>query len=378
VPSLCPIHGTPLVLMSLLIGLAFAPWHIVRVERDRNRSGINDAAHVPQRAFAAVLSVALFNARMDETARTGAMAQALATVDPAGVVQRDVWHVLHQCGQVQGRLERRAVDLEERAATVARQAARVAAGQRPRGHQARTDVAAHAAATVQARRAADNVGYLTAELRALLEVVVVASGDVLDCAGRQREADALLALVAEARDAAPDNSRREVERLHTALTRALPGLLAFAAPLDPLQQEVRARLGRDALTTLAWVWPRRALLGPTRTDLLALLPLPWQALATTLYDAWEAVVRASSAVETWHSVLRPHLAVHRTLPPGMLALLTVWHNHQVCPRGLHQDQSPLQRSGLLDAPTDWLLALGYPSTPDHGPTPAAPHVLRAA
>ncbi len=46
-----------------------------------------------------------------------AMAQALAAVDPQGQAQRDVWHILHQCGQVQGRLERRAVDLEERAAT---------------------------------------------------------------------------------------------------------------------------------------------------------------------------------------------------------------------------------------------------------------------
>jgi len=132
------------------------------------------------------------------------------------------------------------------------------------------------------------------------------------------------------------------------------------------------------LTTLAWAWPRRALLGPTRKDLLALLPLPWQALTTALYDAWEAVVRASSAVETWHSVLRPHLAVHRTLPPGMLALLTVWHNHQVSPRGLHHDQSPLQRSGLTTAPTDWLTALGYPPAAALIPPPDAPHVLLAA
>ena len=71
-------------------------------------------------------------------------------------------------------------------------------------------------------------------------------------------------------------------------------------------------------------------------------------------------MRASSAVETWHSVLRPHLAVHRTLSPGLLALLAVWHNHRVFPRGVHQGQSPLHLSGLIDAPTDWLVALGYP------------------
>jgi len=234
-----------------------------------------------------------------------AMAQAVATVDPAGQAQRDVWHILHQCGHVHGRLERRAVDLKERAATVARQAARVAAGQRPRGRHARTDVSAHAAATEQARRAADNVGYLTCELRALLEVVVPGQGDVLDRAGRPREADTLLALLVEVRTAAPPDSHRELDRLRSALERALPGLLAFATPLDGVQQEVRARLGRAALASLAWAWPRRALLGPTPEDLLALLPPAWRPVAAPLLAAWEATVRASSAVETWHSVLRP-------------------------------------------------------------------------
>jgi len=71
-------------------------------------------------------------------------------------------------------------------------------------------------------------------------------------------------------------------------------------------------------------------------------------------------VRASSAVENWHSILRPHLAVHRTLSAGMLAVLAVWHNHRVFSRGVHQGQSPLHLSGMTEAPTDWLVALGYP------------------
>jgi hypothetical protein len=307
-----------------------------------------------------------------------AMEQALRTVDPHGRAQRDVWHVLHQCGQVQGRLDRRVSDLEGRVAVVARQAARVTAGQRPRGRHACVDVAAHTTALTQARRTADDVRYLTMELHTLLEVVVCGQGDILDSAGRQREAETLLTLLAQVRDAAPAEVQREVDRLHTTLERALPGLLAFAAPLDGVQQEARARLGRVALSTLAWTWQRRAILGPHAADLLALLPQAWRPVAARLFAAWEATVRASSAVENWHSVLRPHLAVHRTLPPGLLALLSVWHNHQVSPRGLHQGQSPLQRSGLLDAPTDWLTALGYPPRADSAPPPAAPHVLRAA
>ena len=51
---------------------------------------------------------------------------------------------------------------------------------------------------------------------------------------------------------------------------------------------------------------------------------------------------------------------HRTLTTGMLALLAVWHNHRVFTRGVHKGKRPLHLSGMEDAPTDWLLALGYP------------------
>ena len=62
----------------------------------------------------------------------------------------------------------------------------------------------------------------------------------------------------------------------------------------------------------------------------------------------------------YHSIMRPHLAVHRTLSTGMLALLAVWHNHRVFTRGIHTGKKPLHLSGMTDAPTDWLTALGYP------------------
>jgi len=87
--------------------------------------------------------------------------------------------------------------------------------------------------------------------------------------------------------------------------------------------------------------------------------------------AWDRAVRASSLVENWHSGPRPHLAVHRTLFTGMLALLTVWHNHRLAPRGVYKDTSPLSRSGI-DVPADWLEALGYPPRAAQPPATAAP------
>ncbi len=96
---------------------------------------------------------------------------------------------------------------------------------------------------------------------------------------------------------------------------------------------------------------------------------------------WDGAARASSAVENWHSIVRPHLAVHRTLSAGVLAVLAVWHNHRVFTRGTRRGSSPLQLSGMPKAPTDWLAALGYPpaaDAPHAGAAPTAPQLAMAA
>src|SRR3712207_9295662 len=87
----------------------------------------------------------------------------------------------------------------------------------------------------------------------------------------------------------------------------------------------------------------------------------WQAAGRILLAAWDEanLARVSSAVERWHSILRPHLAVHRTLTRGRLALLAVWHNHRVFRRGVQKGQRPLHLRGLREAPGDWLVAVGY-------------------
>jgi hypothetical protein len=297
-----------------------------------------------------------------------ALQAACATADPQGRHGRDVWHVLHACAQVQGRLDRQVAAEQARAAALARHAARLAGGERPRGRKPATDAATQAAALARAARAAGDLRYLTGELHRLLGVVALDRRGVLDSAARRQDLDTLLGLLAEVRAAAPPAQQAEVARLHTHLTQALPGLLAFTAPLDGVQRDMAAVLGAAGLALVAWAWQRRALLGPTADALVAGLPPAWRVAARVLVTAWQGAARASSAAETWHSVLRPHLAVHRTLSPGLLALLAVWHNHRVLPRGVHQGQSPLQLSGILDAPADWLAALGYPpGEPAAGP-----------
>jgi hypothetical protein len=316
----------------------------------------------------------------DEGGGGGAIDAAVRGVDPTGQHARDVWHVLHVCAQVQGRLDRWVAQLEAQTATVQRQAARVAAGRRPLGRNPRTDLVVHAANCARARSVADALRFLTGVLRDLLEVVVLTPAGLLDTAGREVELTALLALLDDLATSAPTAQQTELARLHRHITLALPGLLAFAPPLDRVHQDAAVVLGVDGVALVAWAWQRRAILGPRRDDLVAQFPPAWQPAARVLMEAWETAVRASSAVENWHSILRPHLAVHRVLSPGLLALLAVWHNHRAFARGPHAGVSPLHLSGMSDAPADWLVALGYPPLdPDSAdPTLSTPALPMAA
>jgi hypothetical protein len=289
-----------------------------------------------------------------------AIEEAVSTVTPQQPHQRDVWHVLHLCQQVQARLDRQVAELQQRTPVVMRQAARLAAGKRPRGKCPKTDVTAHAADLAQAKYACEGLRYLSGELHHLLGVVVLTSQGIMPSAVRQGELAALLALLDELSQRAPASMQHELTRLVTRLGAALPQLVLFAPALDKLQEQVAQVLGPSALHLLGWAWQRRGILGPTTKALLDSVPADWRPVAAPLVAAWEAAVRASSAVENWHSVVRPYLAVHRSLSSGMVALLAVWHNHRIAERGLHRGQSPLMRSGMTQASPDWLVALGYP------------------
>jgi hypothetical protein len=292
-----------------------------------------------------------------------ALRAACQRVDPHGRHQRDVWHLFHFWNQIQHRVTRRLTTLQAQEATVARQAARIAAGQKARGGHPRSDLAAHQAEVAQVQQTETDLRVLGQELQRVLAVVVLDRVGLQDLARRQHDLEALLDLLLEVQAQAGAPLHGEIKRLHTQLRLAQAAVLAFVAPLDQVQQDMEVVLGTEGLALLAWAWQRRGVLEMDASQLVAALPLVWQAAARVLIQAWETATRASSAVENWHSIVRPHLAVHRTLSPGMLALLAVWHNHRIFRRGVHKGVSPLHLSGMLDAPTDWLVALGYLPAP---------------
>jgi hypothetical protein len=292
----------------------------------------------------------------------GAITDALRSVEAVSRHQRDIWHVLHVGSQVQGRVDRYLEKLEEQLPTVCRQAERVAQGKKPLGAHPRTDVQAHLAHIKHAEYLASGLRYLLSQLHQLLEVVVLRQNSqqgILNSQQRQEELETLLDLLSDLEKEAPSAVSKELQNVHKHVQLALPRLLLFARDLDQIQWQVGQALGDEALHLLAWAWQRRKILGPSTAQLVQGLAPNWHTIASQLFCAWEYCVRASSAVENWHSILRPHLAVHRGLSAQMLALLAVRHNYHVAPRGLHAGLSPLQRSGIEPQTTDWLTALGY-------------------
>jgi hypothetical protein len=296
-----------------------------------------------------------------------AIAEALRTTKAISSHQRDVWHLLHLAGQVQGRLERVVQEEEERWQVIERHERQQATtGKQMVGRPAKTTACEQESLLSQLHRVLEGVQYLFAQLRHLLEVVVLSeeSKPRLLCAeSRRGEVETILDLLEELVQSAPAAVRKEVQKVSKQVRFALPALLYFAQELEACQQEAIAALGEEAVGLIGWAWQRRAILGQQLQHLLEGLNPAWRESASRLLDAWRLAVRASSAVENWHSVVRPHLAVHRRLSAGVLALLALWHNFRIAPRGVHEGLSPLQRSDGTKKATDWLVALGYPPLP---------------
>jgi transposase-like protein len=298
------------------------------------------------------------------------MHSACQHATPDVLVQLDHWHLFHACAQVQAHVQRHLSQLHARTATVERQSACLERGARQRGRPAKSTLATHTQELAAASSLAAALAYVTTELHRLLAVVVVERERLLTLAERHGELEALLSLLDELAASSAASQQAELGRLARRIRRQLPKLLSFGAQLEQVQQGMTGVLAVEHQALLGWAWLRRQELGWSEAEMLAAVPADWRAAARVLLRAWEEAVLVSSAVERWHSILRPHLAVRRRLTNGMLALLAVWHNHRVFSRGVHKGQSPLHLSGMTDAPTDWLVALGYPPASAEG-SPAA-------
>jgi hypothetical protein len=66
----------------------------------------------------------------------------------------------------------------------------------------------------------------------------------------------------------------------------------------------------------------------------------------------EQVVRASSAVECFNSLLRPYVSVKKHLSQGFLALIALYHNARPLPQ--RGNRSPLELAGVNLGDDEWV------------------------
>jgi hypothetical protein len=287
-----------------------------------------------------------------------ALAEALSQTQGETNHQRDVWHLFPFAARVQGHRDRGVQAEQTCVPAMKRQEERRAKGTRSRGRPGKATMVQQEAKLAHLSYVADAVRYLCQELRRLLDVVVVQSGRWLTTQQRQEEIEALLELLDELAPLASSQTQGQIQKLPRQIRLALPQALLFARVLDHQQEQASSALDPSTGALLGWAWLRRAVLGPTSLHLLQSVHPAWRAVAADLLAAWDQAVRASRAVENWQSILRPHVAVHRKLSAGMLALLAVWHNHRIAPRGLHEGLSPFQRTDASSSNRHWLAALG--------------------
>jgi hypothetical protein len=140
-----------------------------------------------------------------------------------------VWHVLHLAGQVQARLERVVQAEEERWVVIERQEQyQASTGSRPTGRPAKTTSTEQEQLLIQLHRLLSAVRYLFAQLRELLEVVVLTAERAPRLLGyqtRREEVQTVLDLLEEAIQSVPTTLQKEVQRVMKQVRLALPALL---------------------------------------------------------------------------------------------------------------------------------------------------------
>jgi hypothetical protein len=168
---------------------------------------------------------------------------------------------------------------------------------------------------------------------------------------------------------------KEVELINTKplismIEGARPGLLTFLTVLEEKLQRIEVRWRyvtgpRSAVfNAIARAWYHRPRAHQSkrgqRAYLTALCGLGhWSRrienfteVQRQVYEALDQVIRASSAVECFNSVLRPYVSVKKHLSQGFLALIALYHNtHPLPQRG---NQTPLQLAGVDLGDNDWV------------------------
>lgn len=227
---------------------------------------------------------------------------ALRQVQGEASHQRDVWHLCHRAARVQGQLDRALEAEHERVEMIRRHAEHEAEGKRRRSRRPQATLSEQKVLLTQITAVTEGGHSLCQVWHTLREVVVSHTAIVVSRAERQGESEALLNLLDELAPLALPSLQGRSQTLATQICLALPQTLLCARRLDAIHEQAVQALGPEAVAVLAWIWPRRAVRGPTSMHLLQGVRPTWHTVASELLVDWDRAARASSAVEHWQSV----------------------------------------------------------------------------
>lgn len=168
---------------------------------------------------------------------------------------------------------------------------------------------------------------------------------------------------------------KEIKLIHTKplitmIESARPGLLTFLTVLEKKLADIEVNWHvvsgscRAAFNALAQAWYTRPHAHTStrgqRAYLAALIGLQhwsrrienFSAVEQQVCAALDQVIRASSAVECFNSLLRPYVSVKKHLSQGFLALIALYHNTR--PLKQRGNQTPLQLAGVDLSDDDWV------------------------
>jgi hypothetical protein len=178
------------------------------------------------------------------------------------------------------------------------------------------------------------------------------------------------AMLSEVVDLLRETHAINTKPLISTIEGARPGLLTFLTELEKKLQQIEVRwrsvtgCRRAAFNAIACVWHYRPRAHLSRRGQLAYLTALvglqyWSRRIENFADvqrqideALDEVVRASSAVECFNSLLRPYISVKKHVSQGFLALIALYHNTR--PLKQRGNRTPFQLAGVDLGDDDWV------------------------
>jgi hypothetical protein len=253
----------------------------------------------------------------------------------------DLFHILQDAHCLTRRLERRAYQAIEDAERARRADLEAQGLLRRRGRRLKIKVALPQAEIEEAKAIErfDTWCWLLSQVRLALEPITPAH-TVVAVAETKATLETAFGLFKELNHA-------DITAFADDLREKMPELLA---PLEWLEQQlapILKDLDAETQTFMIWAWQQRQALNLNiDTD----FPEHLRSVVRSLWDTLALFHRSSSLAESLHSWLRPYLQIHRGMPRWLLPLLQLFWNHHQFERGKRAGSSPLQLTGVENAP----------------------------